>query len=100
MQAVSEVSDAGGDVVAGQPHPFHAVDASLGRLVGVPVLERGARYRGEGCFAAEGDDQVDVRNQLGWDGLRGQLGDQGLDLRPDLVADRPDRVDTLTGRIL
>ena len=42
--AGKEIGDAGGDVVADQAHALDAVDAALGRFVGVPVLEPGAGH--------------------------------------------------------
>ena len=74
------VGDAGGDVVADQPHPLDAVDAALGRFVGVPVLEPGARHRVDVGFAAEGDDEVDIADELRVDQFRGLAGDVDADL--------------------
>ena len=64
-----EFSDALCNVVAHQTHSFDSVDPPHGRLVSVPVFERGSRHRRDTGLATERDHEVDVANTLSIDSL-------------------------------
>jgi hypothetical protein len=64
LHSVEEIGGAGGDVVAGQAHPFDAVDAAFGGFVGVPVFEACVGHWVDAGFTSERDHEVDVNNEL------------------------------------
>ena len=70
-----EIVDAGGDVIADQPHPFDPVDPALGGFVGVPVLESGAGHRLHMGFAAQRYHDVDIADHLGFNEFGRLIGD-------------------------
>jgi hypothetical protein len=81
--AVEEVVDAGGDVVADQPHALDAVDAALLGFVGVPVLELRSGGRLNVGLATQRHHDVDVAKKLRIDGLRCLVAD--VDFPPFLT---------------
>src|SRR4051812_21639681 len=61
-QLLGEDVDPTGDLVADQPHPVDALDASFGWFVGVPDLDRRAAERFDVGVAGEHDDPVPTRD--------------------------------------
>lgn len=69
---LSQFRDTVCDVVADHAHTFDAPDAALGGLVGVPVLEAGARHLVDFCLPAKNDDEVDAAQHVVSEDFRGR----------------------------
>jgi hypothetical protein len=69
IELFEQCVDPGADVVPDEPHALEAVDAAFGRFVGVPVLQRAAGGNVDGGVTPEGDDEVDVAEQIGVEGF-------------------------------
>ena len=72
LQFSDEVANSLIDVVSDEAHPFDAVDAALGRLVGKPALERTCRVGRhlQLRFLANDHHAVSCSQNIGVDGFR------------------------------
>jgi hypothetical protein len=66
-QPGNEIGDTRGDVIPDEAHAFDAVDTAVRGFVGVPILELCFGDWFDARFTAQGDDDVDVPNDLGVD---------------------------------